>query len=321
MAMPKVSVIIPNYRHAPYLPRRIESVLNQTFTDIEVICMDDASPDNSREVIARYSGDPRVRTVFNEVNSGSTFKQWNKGARLACGQYIWFAESDDFADPGLLERLVGVLDANPSCGLAFCQSHYVGEDDQATGMFTAQASGPEHWKSDFVLSGVEACRRYLFWENVIPNASAVVMRRDLYLQVGGADESMRLAGDWKLYAAVLSQSDLAFVAEPLNYFRRHANTVRSETHRERSLFEQYDVMGFMSRFVSVDRPRLRHRRWHLACAWAHLLDERRISRPMLPKIATAAQKADGLAVVRTAWALARRVAGRYRRRFRRSASA
>ena len=76
--------------------------------------------------------DPRVRIEFNEKNSGSTFKQWNKGVRLASGEYVWIAESDDYADERLLERLVPLLDAEPTAVLAYCRSWRILADGQIT---------------------------------------------------------------------------------------------------------------------------------------------------------------------------------------------
>src|SRR5215467_13719414 len=96
--MPTVSVIVPNYNHARYLRRRVDSILAQTYQDFELILLDDCSTDESRSIISEYAKDPRIRIELNEVNSGSTFKQWNKGARMARGSYIWIAESDDRAD-------------------------------------------------------------------------------------------------------------------------------------------------------------------------------------------------------------------------------
>jgi glycosyltransferase involved in cell wall biosynthesis len=72
--MPKVSIVIPNYNHATYLGRRVESVLRQTFQDFEVILLDDCSTDDSRSLLSEYACDPRVRMEFNEKNSGSPFK-------------------------------------------------------------------------------------------------------------------------------------------------------------------------------------------------------------------------------------------------------
>lgn len=78
--MPTVSVIVPNYCHAPYLEQRIESILQQTFQDFELILLDDCSTDGSREILERYRNHPKVSGIFyNERNSGSPFKQWKKG--------------------------------------------------------------------------------------------------------------------------------------------------------------------------------------------------------------------------------------------------
>ena len=78
MNKPYISVIIPNYNHARYLDARLESVLNQTFRDYEVIILDDKSNDNSLEVIDRYKNNPLItQIVINEENSGSPFNQWS----------------------------------------------------------------------------------------------------------------------------------------------------------------------------------------------------------------------------------------------------
>src|SRR5690348_15535502 len=87
---PKVSVIIPNYNHADHLQQRIETVLNQTYRDFDVIILDDCSTDGSKEVIEKYRNHPAVKTiVYNDVNSGNPFLQWKKGLDLAGGEWIW----------------------------------------------------------------------------------------------------------------------------------------------------------------------------------------------------------------------------------------
>src|SRR5664280_853615 len=107
--------------HARFLRRRIESVLCQTYQDFELILLDDCSSDESRSLLSEYAGDPRVRIKFNEVNSGSPFRQWNKGVGLARGEYVWIAESDDYADERMLERLLTVLEAEPEVVFAYCR--------------------------------------------------------------------------------------------------------------------------------------------------------------------------------------------------------
>lgn len=96
---PLITVIIPNFNHAKYLRERIDSVLNQTYNNIEVFLLDDCSNDNSKEILMSYESSPLVKGILlNEENSGSTFRQWQKGFELAHGEYIWIAESDDYCD-------------------------------------------------------------------------------------------------------------------------------------------------------------------------------------------------------------------------------
>src|ERR1700722_3014578 len=110
--MPRVSVIVPNYNHARFLRQRLDSVVAQTFQDFELILLDDCSTDESRKILEEYARDPRARLELNEANSGSPFKQWNKGVRLARGKYVWIAESDDYANERFLERLGSRLDSH-----------------------------------------------------------------------------------------------------------------------------------------------------------------------------------------------------------------
>src|ERR1017187_255387 len=154
-SMPKVSIVVPNYNHARFLPHRLDSVLRQTFQDFELILLDDCSTDESRSILSQYGSDPRVRIEFNEVNSGSPFKQWNKGVRLARGEYVWIAESDDYAAERLLERLVAVLDADPTVMFAYCRSWRVTEDDQKNGFgdWDLDYLDPQRWTGGFLSAG------------------------------------------------------------------------------------------------------------------------------------------------------------------------
>lgn len=226
----RLSVIIPNYNHARFLRQRIDSILQQTFQDFELILLDDCSTDDSRSILSSYAVDQRVRIEFNDANSGSTYKQWNKGVRLARCEYVWIAESDDYADEHLLERLVAVLDADPKIAYAYCKSWQVsagGDLDGFADNYLADLD-PVRWTADYCADGVEECRNYFVQMTPVPNASAVVFRKTLYDKVGGADESFRLLGDWKLWAAMALQGKVAYSAEPLNYFRYHNASVRSK---------------------------------------------------------------------------------------------
>ncbi|MGC2332913.1 MAG: glycosyltransferase [Candidatus Acidiferrales bacterium] len=231
--MPTVSVIVPNYNHARFLSKRIDSVLQQTFQDFELILLDDYSSDGSRSILSSYTFDPRVRLEFNDVNSGSTYKQWNKGVRLAHGEYVWIAESDDYADKCLLERLLAVLRRHTATAFAYCRSYRVTEGDLLNGFEDSYLpyTGPHGWDTDFCVDGQQECRDYFLFINSVPNASAVVFRKAVYEHVRGADETMILCGDWKLWAAMALTGQMAYLSQPLNYYRWHAGTLRIKTAR------------------------------------------------------------------------------------------
>src|ERR1035437_3711421 len=230
-SMSTVSVIIPNYNHARFLPRRIESVLRQTLQDFDLILLDDCSTDDSRSLLSSYADDPRVRIEFNEVNSGSPFKQWNKGVRLARGEYVWIAESDDYADERLLERLVAILDAEPSVVFVNCRSMRVYADGRVDGFADTDLVlvNPDKWTNDFIADGRDECKNYFVHLDPVFNASSVLLRRSVYEQVGGADEGLRCCGDWKLFAAMALQGRIAHIKEPLNYYRVHDASVSARS--------------------------------------------------------------------------------------------
>lgn len=230
---PRVSVIIPNYNHGRYLEKRIRTVLEQTFQDYQVIILDDASSDNSRDIINNFRPHAKVvKVVFNAANSGSTFRQWNSGIRLARGEYVWFAESDDYAAPSFLSVMVETLDHTSSVGLAYCDSRIVDSEGNLGGRASENpkcSTGlyKKDWDANIVLPGKEMIRRHLLRANTIFNASAVLFRKEAYIQAGYANEQLGLAGDWDMYGRILAQWDYAYVASCLNYQRGHGGSVRT----------------------------------------------------------------------------------------------
>lgn len=112
--MPLISVIIPVYNVEKYLPRCLDSVLNQTCRDIEVVCVDDCSTDGSRAILEKYAAqDSRLQLVANETNKGSALSR-NAGLDRAKGDYVYFIDSDDFIDSDYLERMVAVAERSQS---------------------------------------------------------------------------------------------------------------------------------------------------------------------------------------------------------------
>ena len=175
---------------------------------------------------------------------------------LTNGRYLWFAESDDYADLRFLERLVGMLEANPQCGLACSESWYVVDDDDRPPTSRTNASHwPENgrWRLDYVADGRAECAAHLIRCNTMPNASAAVIRRSTYEQVGGVDPSMRLCGDWMLWVRLLLVSDLAHVGDPLNYYRCHTAAVRSKNRATATTTaEVYRIIAAIRAHVDVE---------------------------------------------------------------------
>ncbi len=247
-----VSILVPNYNHAKFLTLRIESILNQTYQNFEVIIVDDCSTDNSREVIEFYRNHPKVsKILYNQTNSGSPFKQWNKGIKEAKGDFIWIAESDDYADPRLLEKLLVQFGIHSQVGIVYCQSWDVDETGEVHGTHLkhTETVDKELWKKDFVIPGEEMITKYMLSRNSIPNASAVVFKKELYEKIGGADEHYRLSGDWLVWLKMLSLTSVSFLAEPHSYFRSHTQSVRTSTAKAKDALEQFLVFKDLYTFI------------------------------------------------------------------------
>jgi glycosyltransferase involved in cell wall biosynthesis len=251
-----VSIILPNFNHARFLRQRIDSILGQTYKDFELIILDDCSTDDSREIIREYiSKNNRIRYEFNEVNSGNPFRQWQKGIKMANGEFIWIAESDDFAELTMLEQLMEKLAENVSADIAYCQSHFVDQDNKIIGNHLKNLSmlDSELWKHDFCLPGKELLSKYMIIINVIPNASAVVFKKSLAEKVDWREiQSFKLSGDRLFWSILLNQTNLCFVADSLNYFRMGDSTVRSKHDTTPDyLFERLRVLLSLNEMVII----------------------------------------------------------------------
>jgi len=214
-----VSVIVPNYNHARFLKERIDSILNQTYQDFELILLDDCSSDNSCDIINSYGNNPHVtHVVINEKNTGNTFLQWDRGVQLAKGKYIWIAESDDIARPELLENLVGELEKRPEASVAYCHSLIINAESQTIA---------EHNKENPSKAGkvtIHESRqflRYLLNFNYIYNASMAVFRREDYARVNAEFKKFRYCGDWLFWACICSFGKVIEVHDMLSLFRQH----------------------------------------------------------------------------------------------------
>ncbi len=248
-----ISVIIPNYNHEQYLQQRIESVLQQSYPNFEVIILDDASTDNSVDIINHYRNHPKVTHIaINKKNSGSPFKQWIKGIELARGEYIWIAESDDWASPDFLNNLTTVLYNDISLALVYCQSFMVNEKGNVirNNIEWTDDLDARRWLKPFKNNGNKEIESYLLFKNTIPNASAVLFKKEYAIEAIGSLTKFYYLGDWFFWIKLLEKGGLAFLPQMLNYFRAHSLSTRN--HRtaqalERRYSEQYVILNELKR--------------------------------------------------------------------------
>lgn len=237
---PFVSVLIPNYNHSTFLDTRINSILNQTYTNYELIILDDCSTDNSREIIGRYSENPHVSCIlFNEINSGSPFRQWEKGFSYAKGELIWIAESDDSCDPSFLQRMVSEFEKyGNQCVLCFCRSVKVNVNGDRI--------GEEGLEQDSFIEGDIFIRQYLSRYNYVVNASSAVFKRSVLNNVDKTYTQFRGCGDWVFWVEVSKTGKVAYVNSPLNFYRQHSlSTTSLQTQSGKGHDELIRVFNYM----------------------------------------------------------------------------
>lgn len=213
--MPQVSVIVPNYNHASFLTQRLDSIFSQTFDDYEVILLDDCSTDNSREILEQYRNHPKVsEIIYNEINSGSSYKQWKLGIDNAIGEYIWIAESDDWCEPSFLHSLIYEISSSPKIVLGYVQSYFIEENTNI-----AYISSQKNLYR--VIEGKEFIKGNLLYGNSVYNASMAIFKKSAYLNISHEYLNYKFCGDWIFWAEIADQGDVFVSGKILNYFRNN----------------------------------------------------------------------------------------------------
>lgn len=208
-----VSVIIPCYNGAPFLPEAIESTITQTIPPFEVIVVDDGSTDNTEEVVARY---PEVRYIRQE-NQGASIAR-NTGLSKSQGEYLIFLDHDDRLLPQAIEVGVNSLRAHPDCGFVFGFSRTIGTDGVI--LTEAQEARIESANYQLILSG----------RSLAPPAT-VMFRRTVFDAVGGFDSTFDPAEDYEFYLRVARTFPIYCHNQVVVEYRRHDNNLSGNIPR------------------------------------------------------------------------------------------
>lgn len=210
--MPAVSVITPAYNVAPYIAETIESALSQTFSDLELIVVDDGSSDGTFDIASDYARrDGRVQLV-RQANGGISAAR-NRALRIASGSHVAILDGDDVWSPRYLERQMGILAAHPEIDVVTGNGWFLG------GPKDGQPARP--WPDR---RGAPALRSLLEDETAVFIMS--VFRRRVYDIVGDFDESMRTNEDYDFWIrAALAGCRFERNDEPLGYYRRREDSL------------------------------------------------------------------------------------------------
>jgi glycosyltransferase involved in cell wall biosynthesis len=209
---PVVSVCIPVYNGEPYIGRAIESVLDQTLADFELVVVDNASTDRTLEIVSGFS-DTRLRVIRNPENIGAA-ANWNRALELAQGGYFKLLCADDWLYPTCLERQVAALAADESRRVAIvcCGRDVVGQSGRRLATRSFGRAG--------VVGGCTAVRRIVrSGTNPIGEPAAVLTRTDWAREVGGFERDGTYVIDVDLWIRLLARGGLCAIEEPLAAFR------------------------------------------------------------------------------------------------------
>jgi len=221
--MTVISVVIPTYNRAPVLPRAIESVLDQSFGDFELIIVDDGSTDHTEEVVHRYE-DSRIRYLCFDENKGANAAR-NHGIQIASGTYISFLDSDDEFLPSHLSTVVAAFRDAPSRVAGIFTSYAVLNDNEPDRISTADP-------------GLVSIDEVLIY-NPIGSLSCTTFRADVLAEVGGFDPSFDARQDLDLYVRVLEDYEMLGIDEVLANHYRGDNTITSNLERRLQGHERF----------------------------------------------------------------------------------
>lgn len=272
-----ISVVVPNYNYERYLEERLYSILSQKVKIFEILLLDDCSTDSSRkkidDLVQKLSPYITIKKVYNEQNSGSAFKQWEKGFRLAKGQYIWIAEADDYCDKNMLKYLVRPIKKNKNVMISYCDTAFI----DGVGKMILPSIKNEidimktgHWDHNFVNSGVDEIQHYSFLNCTIANVSSTLIKNGNYQEYFKLSGEFKQSGDWLFYVNIMQHGDIAYNTKTLNYYRVHGNNVSSIMKKDAHLKEIKRIHHYINEkfpFDSFQKKEIKKRYSFLEKVW------------------------------------------------------
>ncbi|MBO9732627.1 MAG: glycosyltransferase family 2 protein [Chitinophaga sp.] len=232
---PLVTVFMPAYNGEAYIEKAIQSVLDQSFTNFELLIINDGSTDRTLEIIRKFT-DPRIRLVHNDGNKGLTFTR-NRGIEEAKGQYIAILDCDDIAMPDRLKAQISFLDSNPDIALCGGQAITIDESGKETGNLN-------------VIAGDKNISPELVFHNTFINSSLII-KRSAMLEAGGYRD-FSPAEDYELSYRIALRHPVANLKEVLVAYRLHNNNI-SKVQREKIINAELRIIENIHTNLGIPR--------------------------------------------------------------------
>lgn len=236
LGSPQVSVVLPTYNRRHSLPNAIESVLRQTFTDFELIIVDDCSTDDTLEYLESITDD-RVRVIRHARNGGAAAAR-NSGIAAARAPVIAFQDSDDEWLISMLERqYASLMRAEKDVGAAYCGKIVYGRDEQGNLGPRLAAYMPDRRRQN-----VQGDIYAEILKHGIVGTPTLMVRKEVIDAVGPFDETLRIGEDWEFVARIAKHTSFAFIDDPL-----HMSYINGDSISHRRLDGAFTLMRLLER--------------------------------------------------------------------------
>lgn len=273
-----ISVVVPNYNYKKFLLQRIYSILNQKEHINELILLDDCSSDNSRELIdsIECNLEPyiKIKKIYNKENTGSAFKQWERGFKEAESEYVWIAEADDYSSPKFLKEAIKPIKKSKNVYISYVDTAFM----DSSGFIILKSIKKEidimktgHWDKNYVNLGTNEIDNYAFLNCTIANVSSIIIKNENYKDIFKLAGEYKQAGDWLFYLEVMERGCIAYCNKSLNYYRVHGNNITSTTKKKKHLEEIKKVHEHLRnkmKFKNWQEKEIKNRYKFLNKVWA-----------------------------------------------------
>lgn len=207
-----MSIGIPAYNNGDYIGETIESILAQSYENLELVIVDDNSTDNTYEVISAYAQrDSRVHVYKNETNLGMS-GNWNRCLELTQGEYLKLVCADDLLSRDMVAREIAVLEEHPEVVLVSSDTRLVDLNGNYRGWY-------KRYKKRGLVDGREVIRKGFFSQDLFGAPQANTFRRRAFEQIGGFSSEFHYIVDYDFFVEIAKLGKIYIIHEPLNYFR------------------------------------------------------------------------------------------------------